>query len=511
MSTAPAFSIPLFADASCAAVDTSADTVPTSVPDLVAPVADVMPPEVDIPVPHTMQAVGAATHWVSTRMSSSPPIGLAPAHTEVPLVGPAIARDIIVEIERLRRDLASADEALLAPPEPGTSNPLPSRESVESSVREPLPLPQPPVVAHEDEQIELPREPSTRHIGATLGWFAVGIGAVLLAVGIRHYGAEPAARAPLVAAQLPAAESSANPSRSFSRAAAALVTNVPELEAAVTAQPAENVAPGVVLAEAPIAVVAVAPAPEAMADPVDTVTVRGLPPSVTMSAGRRISETDWTIAAADAGNLALVVPHDQAGPVRADIEVTSRDGFVLARLGLNIVRETPPLPQPPVVAEQSEAKPETPAPVTSAPVASAAPVAPAPVASAPIAPEVVAPPAEEPAPEESVAETPVTAPSSKAKVSRVKIARPMNLGLAKVRPVAPVKTAPVMAAPPPRGLFQIGPTGVSVSTAPPPPATPASPASAPPPASKPKLPEPDQSPGFETLETLGGGFVLNRP
>jgi hypothetical protein len=596
------------------AAESNADSAPTeiaeSAPDASAsdgavPGPEAKPPRAD--VQPDISAVRTGTHWLSTRMSSAPVSLLAPATppepvapaepeperepeaqyepAEVPLVSSAITQDIIDQIEILRLSLARTKE--LMPREWGAATqfehePLPpaiAANAPDHAREQPL-----PPVADRPHHASQPNEDSrtrpARRPDSALGWSAAALGAVLLVAGIRHFGDEPAVQLPRAAPVAAFADMAPRTAPTIARAdvsgsdqsgitpkaetdkpAAPPTPSAQPLMAEVEFQTAESAGPGLMVDTIPSADWE---QPRPMHDAVENVLIRGLPPGVTLSAGSRISETDWQIASADADNVGLVVPGDQTDPVRAEIEFKTRDGDVLARLGLNVAHEPAPLPMAP------------PAPLLAAPALAtpipAALMAPEPVeAEQPAPPEIVAreegAPQSQPEPAPVVDETePETvqasepqqiavqeeaeatsepapmvemqeqeldtdatppAPPAKAKASRIK-PKPMHLGVAKqkapvrARPAPVVKTAAVakMAAPPPRGLFQFGPGGVKVSTATPPqPAQPAPtppkapPAAAPSAAATPKqaaLADPDRPPGFETLETLGGVYVPDR-
>ncbi|MDQ8700730.1 hypothetical protein [Hyphomicrobium sp. LHD-15] len=120
----------------------------------------------------------------------------------------------------------------------------------------------------------------------------------------------------------------------------ALSTAIPRTIASMPIESAESVGPGIVFATNP----GTSAEDPTTVNPLDTVTVTGLPPSVRLSVGQKTSDTEWTLAAGDLNDIAIVVPNDHAGPVRANIEIRKAAGEPIASLGLTIEREAPPAP-----------------------------------------------------------------------------------------------------------------------------------------------------------------------
>jgi hypothetical protein len=56
------------------------------------------------------------------------------------------------------------------------------------------------------------------------------------------------------------------------------------------------------------------------------ILIRNLPAGTVLSAGRRISATDWALTRSDVGNVTVTLPANRRGPVKATIEVFSMSG-----------------------------------------------------------------------------------------------------------------------------------------------------------------------------------------
>jgi hypothetical protein len=114
----------------------------------------------------------------------------------------------------------------------------------------------------------------------------------------------------------------------------ALVTFVPE-SGAVPALAAGAQAP---TAGAQTAGAGAAEASPAL-DPLDTVSVKGLPPESRLTVGNKVSDREWALTVGDLRNLGLVVPSGHTEPIRAEFEIKKRDGREVAAFGLTIERE----------------------------------------------------------------------------------------------------------------------------------------------------------------------------
>jgi hypothetical protein len=147
----------------------------------------------------------------------------------------------------------------------------------------------------------------------------------------------------------------------------ALSTAISRTIATIPVDPAQSAGPGIVYATNPNMAV---DDHRSTIDPLDEVTVRGLPSSVRLSVGQKTSDTEWTLAAGDLSNIGIVVPSDYAEPIQATIEIRKREGEPLAALGLTIQRDTPV-----AAAEIPASAPVEPAPID--PLLSMAPIDPA--------------------------------------------------------------------------------------------------------------------------------------
>lgn len=483
-------------------------------------------------------------HWVSLRMSGAPRPRAADAETDALPAGAPTNDDLIAEIEALRHELISAARAETAGA--GIAGALSDAERPDEPRVPNLPV----LIVQSCADV-----PERATFGPLVSWsaMAVAAAAVVAVLMLRDMPSEDAvvlqqdpARAPLLRAgeRLP----------HF----ASLAQGIP------TEQTGDLAAPGIVVA---MGAVSGGARLLADADPLESVTMRGLPSGVRPSAGHRISATDWTIAAADLDEVRLVVPYDQVGPVRVDLAFASRSGLVLARMGLAIEQEPPPVALVAVDGARGEAAPvgeaDALAPVGVAPVlamatsvlaavapahvaahdiavttlseptgekeAEAAPVAAAdtlaPAAAAPtLAVSIWAPAAMAPAPF-AAHEIPVTTlsePLPRERNAKVPSRRPEKARAAMPRSAVPV---PQPAVRPPRGLFPLEPVKVAK------PAKAAAEAAAKaktepaalsgtiPVIAKPRAapkPKQKQTPaalptGHQIQSTLGGGFTVGMP
>ncbi len=92
-----------------------------------------------------------------------------------------------------------------------------------------------------------------------------------------------------------------------------LLTYVAQSMADVPAQASESAAPGIVYSTGPSPLVGDA---YPMPDPLDTVTIRGLPASVRLSVGQKISDTDWAFAYCCREDLPCTISVFEPGFVR---------------------------------------------------------------------------------------------------------------------------------------------------------------------------------------------------
>ncbi|MBX9861306.1 MAG: hypothetical protein K2Y42_01020 [Hyphomicrobium sp.] len=278
-------------------------------------------------------ALSMGTHWLSASMGAAPTPGPWTARAEPP----AVEALPVVEVSPLDQ-IATLEEKLKIIVAATTA---PRSETASPVLYEP-----PPFLGDADEApagasqrnaqpnlpalIPVPAPDPVSTISHNLGWgmAAAACALAVLAGGIGHTTRTTGGSA---ACTDPSCETTA-PTMSNLMARASL---------AGSAAPAVALAPGLAVASAPPAV---GPLPEPAFDPVETITVRGVAPEVKLSAGQKISDTDWSLAPNELSNVSFVVPHDRADPVRAEIEIKSRQGIVLARLGLGIVNEPPPPP-----------------------------------------------------------------------------------------------------------------------------------------------------------------------
>lgn len=281
--------------------------------------------------PPAQPRASMGTHWLSENMSAAP----APGPWTVPADPPAPEVNPLARIESIEDKLSAAEAA------PS----IPRNATVSHVLYEP-----PPFLGDAHETIETPnlpvlvptRAPDQQPVSSQkLGWSmaAAAAGLALFAGGIAHTrltgagaacdGAPCETAAPMMFGQIERASLAAGTSH------------------------AANVAPGLSIANAPSSV---GLPPEPAFDSLETITVRDLPPDVKLTAGEKISDTDWTIAPSELANVGFVVPHDHTDPVRAEVEFKSREGVVMARFGLGIVNEPPPVEAPPVLNETAVSK-----------------------------------------------------------------------------------------------------------------------------------------------------------
>ena len=305
-----------------------------------APDAPELPPETEGETSPARTALPAqprasmGTHWLSENMSADP----APGPWTLPAEPPAPEVNPLARIETLEDKLSAAEAAPSVPRSVTASHVL----------YEP-----PPFLGDAHETVETPNLPvlvPTRapdqqsNSSQKLGWSmaAAAAGLALFAGGITH-------------TRLTAVESAACDGAPCQTAAPMMFGQIERAFLAAST----SVAPGVAIASAPSSV---GTPPEPAFDPLETITVRDLPPDVKLTAGEKISDTDWTIAPSELANVGFVVPHDHAEPVRAEVEFKSREGVVLARLGLGIVNEPPPVEAPALkqTAVSKESLKETP-------------------------------------------------------------------------------------------------------------------------------------------------------
>lgn len=239
----------------------------------------------------------------------------------------------------------------------------------------------------------------------------------------------------------------------------ALGTYVSRAMAAQPVAAAESAAPGLMVSAAPTAIEAARPA----LDPLDTVTIRGLPPGARLSVGNRITDTEWALALGDLADVRIIVPHASADTVSATVEIRTREGEQLAQFGLTVERERPP-PPPVTMSKDDDAKDESAG-------------RPERQAKAPAKP----------------------AKAAKAKPQRAKAAQPAAPAAA--AQAGTPKPPAVAKAAPPAVLFPL-PAPKAV------PAEPVEDEPGPPPVASSPV---NRTPGFETLMSLGGGFALQEP
>lgn len=79
----------------------------------------------------------------------------------------------------------------------------------------------------------------------------------------------------------------------------------------------------------------VLPAPEGF-DALSAVILRGLPAGSTLSAGRRISETEWTLSAGDLKDVVITLPEDTPPRFRTTVELLRRAGQPAATLNIEL-------------------------------------------------------------------------------------------------------------------------------------------------------------------------------
>lgn len=463
--------------------------------------------------------IGAQTHWVSARMSVEPE-ALFPAATadtqvvqqavsidaagqiealepEVPVLAPApgthvieqaVDTDLISQIESLRRDLAAAradddaSERGMAMPQ-FLRDPPPKEAGADGSpMQDSRGKDQNQVLREElrEEQSDAPVVRPRRY-GAVVGWSMTALGAMLLIAGIAHFRSDRVSRTIRVAEVPRVEEGSPQPRLNFvgadtcaGKPCETLLNVVSQAVSEVPTQTTESAGPGIVYTTG---IPAVGGDAYPMLDPVDTVTIRGLPPGVRLSVGQRISDSDWAFALGDLRDVDIVVPNGQTDPIRAEVEIKMRDGRDIALFGLNIQHDPPAA----VAASGSGGEGGV----------------------------------SEPAGDRQASEpAPAPARTAKTKAPRTKIVKQ------KLQAAAAPKTKGPAA---PRGLIQAqqGTASAPATSAPPPVkwALPSAAKATPPPetapvasfAGQPEASSADQPPGFETLMTLGGGFALQKP
>lgn len=274
----------------------------------------------------------------------------------------------------------------------------------------------------------------------------------------------------------------------------ALSTSISRTIATMSVDPALSASPGIVYATNPNLLVD----DQSGLDPLDKVTVTGLPPDARLSVGQKTSDTEWTLAAGDLTDIGILVPNNHVEPIRATIEIKSRAGGSIAALGLTIERE---------------------APIETVPVA-AAPVEPSPIEPALFDPVLSMVPADPvlPAKDDKVADENIAPSGKRAVAPSSQSAKAMKALKAKVRqkktkpPLQfPEQEAADTTKPPPtlfQGLLQGATKQTSASTSSDPVVKESlteSESSVPIP---PSATVSNQPAGFETLRGLGGGFGL---
>jgi hypothetical protein len=278
------------------------------------------------------------THWLSANMSADPAPGPWTLPSEPPASAPPV-RDALARIEALEDKLSAAEAAPTVP---------------RSAIASPVLYEPPPFLGDADEKPGTPNLPALIPPPAQepplisspkLGWgmAAAACALAVFAGGIAH-------------THKTTRDSSACTGASCASPAATMSSLMSRASVAQSVAPGLAIAPGLAVADPPSSVVAPAePAFDPTGfDPVETITVRGVPPEVRLSAGQKISDTDWSLAPNELSNVGFVVPYGRADPVRAEIEFKSRQGIVMARLGLGIVNEPPPPPVEVAVVKEVE-------------------------------------------------------------------------------------------------------------------------------------------------------------
>lgn len=106
----------------------------------------------------------------------------------------------------------------------------------------------------------------------------------------------------------------------------------------------------------------VLPAPDGF-DALSAIVLRGLPAGSTLSAGRKISDTEWALPAGDLDNVVVTFPENVPPRFRATVELIRRGGQPAASLNI-VVRHTPGSRSVPLAAiakdvlEQRDAGPD---------------------------------------------------------------------------------------------------------------------------------------------------------
>jgi hypothetical protein len=115
-----------------------------------------------------------------------------------------------------------------------------------------------------------------------------------------------------------------------------------------------------------------------------SVTLRGLPPGSRVTAGRRISATEWSVPAREISTASVVPPPDFSGQITLGAELRGEEGDALVGSEVHLAWT-------PAVISAAPARPQPALSQVSLPT----PTAPMPVAPPPVVPMVTAPPAAE--------------------------------------------------------------------------------------------------------------------
>ncbi|WP_439543927.1 hypothetical protein [Hyphomicrobium sp.] len=293
-----------------------------------APDAPEFPPEIEGETSPARTALSAqarasmGTHWLSENMSADP----APGPWTLPAEPPAPEVNPLARIESIEDKLSAAEAAPAIPRNTAASHVLYEPPPFLGDAHETIETPNLPVLVPTRAPEQQPVSPPK------LGWSmaAAAAGLALFAGGIAH-------------TRLTAIENAACDGAPCGTTAPMMFGQIARASLASSTSQTTSAAPGLTIASAPSSV---GTPPEPAFDPLETITVRDLPPDVKLTAGEKISDTDWTIAPSELANVGFVVPHDHTEPVRAEVEFKSREGVVMARFGLGIVNEPPPVEAP---------------------------------------------------------------------------------------------------------------------------------------------------------------------
>lgn len=471
----------------------------------------------------SVAASGKPMHWVSARMAT-PSTPLIPTPATCSAIETPHDPEISAKLAVLHDMLVSAMETAAATPMAGTDDvepqpgppmhPLPASPDVAEHSREPeaempkflrddaleaeapqrtLPASRTPLPPPLPPRYAAPRLEVLR-LNENAPWIFLtsifGVAALVLAFQSFHATSPQPKEA--VAELPPAAEPSApEPRLSFVREQTcerppcdALSTSIVRTMATLPIEPAETASPGLVYATSS------APLGEDRKnlDPLDVVTVKGLPPEVRLSVGHKTSDTEWTLAAGDLTDIGMLVP-GEIETFNTTIEIKKRDGEPLAVLGLTIQREMP---------ETQPAAPPTDPATLVPPLAEVAPTVSLSEATDGAAEE------SNPEPREKPAKAASPARAKPAKVIKAKSRPP------KVRPTPPIQASVEAPPKPPATLLEGLLKSATESAGPPEKNAPSETVAHDTNVGPATATTSNRPPGFETLQNLGGGFGLQQ-